>query len=236
MTAEDVLNELKSLGSPSCKKMLMTNHGVGEPCFGVKIGDMKTIQKKIKKDYKLALDLYDTGNYDAMYFAGLIADDARMTKPDLQRWVNNAKGGALPGSTVAWVAAQSPHGWELGLKWIDSSSPHIAQAGWSTLRSLVALTDDSQLDLAKLKQLIQRVHKSINSAPDVVRYAMNDFLIAVGCYVVPLHEVARTTAGKIGHVSADLGNNSCQMPYAPNVIDKAIARGTPGKKRKTVKC
>ena len=34
-------------------------------------------QKRIKMDYQLALDLYETGNYDAMYLAGLIADDAR---------------------------------------------------------------------------------------------------------------------------------------------------------------
>ena len=49
---------------------------------------LKKIQKRVKKDYRLALDLYDTGIYDAMYLAGLIADDAKMTKKDLERWVN----------------------------------------------------------------------------------------------------------------------------------------------------
>ena len=110
MTAHSILKELKSLGSETYKRMLMNNHGVKEPCFGVKIGDMKKIQKRIKMDYQLALDLYDTGNYDAMYFAGLIADDARMTREDLQRWVEKAYAGALPGATVLWVAAGSPHG------------------------------------------------------------------------------------------------------------------------------
>jgi hypothetical protein len=65
--------------------MLMKNYGVKEPCFGVKIGDMKKIQKRIKRDYQLALDLSDTNNFDAMYLAGLIADDSRMTSADLQR-------------------------------------------------------------------------------------------------------------------------------------------------------
>jgi hypothetical protein len=69
-------------------KKVLRNHGVQEPFFGVKIGDMKKIQKRIKKDYQLALDLYDTGIYDAMYLAGLIADDAKMTKRDLQRWID----------------------------------------------------------------------------------------------------------------------------------------------------
>ena len=119
MTAKEILAELKPLGSDSYKKV-MSNHGVKEPFFGVKISDLQKIQKRIKKDYQLALDLYDTGNYDAMYLAGLIADDARMTKKDLQRWLANATHSPLASFTVPWVAAGSPHGWELALEWIDS--------------------------------------------------------------------------------------------------------------------
>src|SRR5688572_27902475 len=117
MNAKEVLAELKSLGSESYKRMLMRNHGVKEPFFGVKIGDLKKVQKRFNVNHQLALDLYETGNYDAMYLAGLIADDARMTKADLQRWVEKADGGALPGATVPWVAAGNPRGWELALKW-----------------------------------------------------------------------------------------------------------------------
>lgn len=36
MNAEQILDELKTLGHESCKKMLMKNFGVKEPCFGVK--------------------------------------------------------------------------------------------------------------------------------------------------------------------------------------------------------
>lgn len=61
----------------------MLKHGVKEPFFGVKIEYLKPIQKKVKKDYELAKGLYATGNADAMYLAGLIADDDTMTKDDL---------------------------------------------------------------------------------------------------------------------------------------------------------
>ena len=46
------------------------------------------IQKKVKKDYQLAKDLYATGNADAMYLAGLIADEDKMTKKDLKKTIN----------------------------------------------------------------------------------------------------------------------------------------------------
>jgi 3-methyladenine DNA glycosylase AlkD len=234
-TAKDILEEIEPLGSESYKRV-MFNHGAREPFFGVKIGDLQKIVRRIKKDYQLALDLYDTGNYDAMYLAGLIADDARMTKADLRRWVAKAYCPGLCGATVPWVAAGSAHGWELALEWIDSKTTLIAVTGWATLASLVSIKDDAQLDLVKLKQLVQRVEKAIREAPDLVRYQMNGFLIAVGTYVQPLTDTVLQTAERIGPVTADLGNNSCQVPFAPDYIRKAQQRGAVGRKRKTAKC
>ena len=235
MTAKQILAELKPLGSDSYKKV-MANHGLKEPFFGVKISELKKIQKRIKKDYQLALDLYDTGNYDAMYLAGLIADDARMTKKDLQRWMATATHAPLASSTVPWVAAGSPHAWELALEWIDSKKALTAEAGWATLRSFVSIRDDSELDLPELKRLLARVRKSIHQAPNNVRYQMNSFVIAVGSYVKSLTSTALEFAEKIGPVSVDMGNTSCQVPFAPDYIRKVQKRGTIGKKRKSAKC
>jgi 3-methyladenine DNA glycosylase AlkD len=235
MNAKEILAEIKPLGSAGYKKVLL-NHGVKEPCFGVKIEELKKIQKRIKTDYRLALELYDTGNYDAMYLAGLIADDARMTKEDLQRWVGNAYGGALSGATVPGVAAGSPHGRELALKWIESGKDFVAAAGWATLGRLVSVKDDAELDLAELTRLLDRVQQTILRVPDAVRYEMNGFVIAVGSYVRPLTSKALETGEKIGRVTIDMGDTACQVPFAPDYIRKVEKRGTIGKKRKSAKC
>lgn len=235
-TAEEILQELKLLGRESYKRALMKNHGVHEPCFGVAIGDMKPIQKRIKKDYQLALDLYETGNYDAMYLAGLIADDGRMTREDLQRWVEKADAGSLPGTTVASVAAGSPHGWELAVEWRQSPTPHVAVAGWATVSCLMSVKPDDELDIPALKALLEQVRQTIHQQPDAVRYQMNHFIIAAGCFVKPLTELALKTAEMIGLVTANLGNNNCQIFYAPDYIRKVESRGALGKKRKSAKC
>jgi 3-methyladenine DNA glycosylase AlkD len=235
MTAKDVMEELKSFGSEGIKKVLR-NHGVKEPFFGVKVGDMKTIQKRIKKDYQLALDLYDTGNYDAMYLAGLVADDAKMTRKDLNRWVKTASGGALASATVPWVAAGSDHGYEVALEWIESEQENVAAAGWATLSSLVALKADDDLDRNGLKRLLDRIQKTIHDVPDDVRLAMNGFVIALGTYVRELSDLAVQAAAKIGKVSVDMGDTACKVPDALEYIEKAREKGTIGKKRKTVKC
>ena len=235
MTVAEIVEELEQQGSASIKKVLL-KHGIQEPLLGVKIEYLKKIQKRIKKDYQLALDLYDTGIYDAMYLAGLIADDQKMTKRDLKRWVTRATSNPLCGSTVPWVAAESRYGWELALEWIEAKSERDVAIGWHTLSSLVSIKDDSELDLAELKRLLKRVQKSLPSQPDRVRYAMNGFVIAVGTYVQPLSELALKTACKIGEVSIDVGETSCQVPFAPDYIEKVQSKGLIGKKRKTAKC
>lgn len=235
MSAAEILNELKPLGSDSYKRVIF-KHGVSEPCYGVKIGDMQKIVKRVKKDYKLALELYDSGIYDAMYLAGLIADDAKMTKKDLKHWLKGAYCRPLAGWTVAWVAAGSPHGWELALEWIDSDESLTAIAGWATLGSIVSVKPDNELDLNTLKKLIARVQKSIHKECDEVRYHMNAFLISLGSYVEPLTETVLKAAEKIGPVTADLGDNDCKTPSIIEYIGKVEKRGAIGKKRKTAKC
>jgi 3-methyladenine DNA glycosylase AlkD len=235
MTAAAIVDELKPLGQESCKKVLL-NHGIKEPVFGVKIEELKKIQKRIKKDYQLALDLYDTGIYDAMYLAGLVADDLKMTKKDLQRWAEKANCAVLSECTVAWVAAEGKYGRELALEWIESKKEGVALAGWRTLSCLVALKDDAELDLTELKKLLERVRKTIHQQPNRVRYVMNGFVIAVGAYVKSLTALALETGAKIGKVSVDMGATECKVPYSPDYIKKVQARRAIGKKRKTVKC
>ena len=51
-----------------------------------------------------------------------------------------------------------------------------------------------------------------------------------------LTEVVLQTGESIGPVTADLGDNDCQVPFAPDYIRKVQQRGSIGKKRKSAKC
>jgi len=235
MQAADIVADLRALGSESIKKTLM-RHGAREPVFGVKVGDMKPIQKRIRTDYRLALDLYDTGISDAMYLAGLVADDPRMTRADLGRWVEAAYWSLLSESTVPWVAAGSPHGWEMATKWICDDSETVASAGWCTLSSLVSITADSALDLAGLDSLLLGVAAQIHGERNRVRYNMNGFIISVGGYVAPLTSSALRAAADMGRVTVNMGDTECKVPDAAEYIGKMQERGVLGKKRKSAKC
>jgi 3-methyladenine DNA glycosylase AlkD len=235
MTANQILKELESLGSANYKKILL-NHGAKEPVFGVKIEDLKKIHKRVKTNHELSLGLYETRNYDAQYLAGIMADESKMTKADLRRWLKTANSQTICGTIVAAVAAETPHGRELALEWIDAKDEAAAQTGWVTLGFWVATREDGELDFAELKKLLARVAERIGDAPDNVRYAMNGFVISVGSYVSDLTDLAIKTAERIGRVSVDMGNTACKVPSAADYIRKVQQRGTIGKKRKSARC
>jgi len=235
MTLEEVMAELKSYGNESVKKIFL-KHGMKEPLFGVKVEHLKLIHKRIKMDYELSLELYSTKNADAMYLAGLIADDEKMTKKDLQTWVKLAVSKSICDYTVPWVAAGSRYGFELANEWIDSKEEHIAATGWSTLSGLVSIKPDSELDLPVLKKLLKRVEKQIHSSENHVRSAMNGFIISAGTYVKDLTKDALEIAANVGKVNVDMNGTACKVPDAMEYIKKVSDKGLLGRKKKVLKC
>src|SRR5438034_863164 len=100
------------------------------------------------------------------------------------------------------------------LKTLDSDAEQIANAGWSTYGSLVAIKPDTDLDFAEIEKLLARVKAEIGSAPNRVRSAMNHFVISVGGYVAPLTAKAKATAKAVGAVEVDVGDTDCKIPDA----------------------
>lgn len=233
MTTREILQQLKEMGSETTKNTLL-KHGAKEPFYGVKVEDLKKIQKKIKINTPLALELYETGISDAMYLAGLIGDGKFMTEKQLDDWADKAPWQMISEYTVPWVTSEHPEAWKIGLKWIEDDKEHIASSGWSTLAAVVSMT--STPDLETIKKLLKRIEKSIHQSPNRVRYTMNGFIINVGAYVPELSEEAKKLGTSTGKIFVDMGGTSCKVPYAPEYIDKAIARGSLNKKKKTVKC
>ncbi|WP_254411616.1 DNA alkylation repair protein [Dyadobacter diqingensis] len=234
-TLKDVMNELASLGDESVVKMFKS-HGAHEPLYGVKVSDMKKILKRNKNNHTLALALYDTGNSDAMYLAGLMVNPSLMTIPLLDEWVKRANWYMISEYAVGWVAAESPYGIDVARKWITSKHEMIADAGWAVWSNLFRLKPDEELDKNEIENLLFHVEREIHQAPNRVRYAMNGFVIAMGAHYEPLAEEAFVVAERIGQVSVNMGETACKVPFAPDYIKKTWAAGKRGSKKKTVRC
>jgi len=236
-TVASIMAELRGKGSAETRK-IYARHGMAtDNMYGVSIADLKVISKKIKGDQRLALGLFATGNVDAMYLAGMVADGSKMSTRELQAWAEGAAGLQMIAEyTVPWVAVENASGRELALEWMKSKKEHVASTGWCTYSGLLATKPDEQLDLAEIEKLIRAAVRDMDGAQNRVRYTMNGFVIAVGSYVKPLLQKAKAAAKQIGNVSVDVGETACRVPVAAEYIEKTEAMGRTGKKRKTIRC
>lgn len=235
MTLDEVMADLEAHASPTHKKTYL-RHGAKEPFWGVPISHLKILQKKLKKNHELALALFATGNSDAMYLAGLIAEPMKMTKAQLKAWMKAAPWHYVSCYAVPWTAAESKFARELALEWMKSKDEDISAGGWSTFCSYVSVAPDDELDLDEIAALLDRVPEEIDAAPNRTKYYMNSFVINVAGYVEPLLPKAKAVAKKLGTVAVDMGDTDCKVPLAAAYIAMLEEKGRIGKKRKSAAC
>lgn len=235
MQLQEVMLELQALGTEQTKKTYR-NHGAHEPLFGVATGAMKSLAKQLKKNYELSMALYATGNYDAAYFAGVIADPKKMCPEDFERWMETAYFYMLSDYVVAVTLAETDFAQELADRWINRGEELYMSAGWSCYCWLLGTRPDNFFDREKLAAMLRQVTDSIHTQPNRAKYAMNEFVIVVGISYLPLHDEAVKAAKQIGKVSVGMGNTSCKTPLATDYIQKAADKGRLGFKRRNVRC
>ncbi|MEH7440082.1 DNA alkylation repair protein [Neobacillus drentensis] len=235
MDFEMVMQELEALGKERSKKIYISN-GAHEPVFGVATGAMKPMAKKIKKNQPLAEQLYATGNYDAMYFAGVIADPKAMTEADFDRWIDAAYFYMLSDFVVAVTLAESDLAQAIADKWIASGEELRMSAGWSCYCWLLGNRKDHEFDANKLAGMLDQVEKTIHDAPERTKSSMNNFIYTVAISYVPLHEKAVETAKAVGLVEIKRDNKKSSILNASETIQKGIDQGRLGFKRKYVRC
>lgn len=235
MDLDSTMRELEALGTEHTKKNYLSR-GVREPLFGVATGAMKPLKKQIGVDQKLADELWDTGNFDAMYFAGMIADVNVMTEADFDRWIETAYGTMLSDHVVSVTLAESPLAQSVANRWIRSGDESRASAGWACYEWLLGWRPDSFFEPEEIRELLDLAAATIHEAPDRVKRAMNGFLVAVGVSFPPLHDEALETAEKIGVVEVVADGVAKPLSSAAAQIRTAAEKGRVGFKRRAVRC
>ncbi|WP_404484074.1 DNA alkylation repair protein [Bacillus sp. RC206] len=207
------------------------SNGAHEPVFGVATGAMKPIAKKIKLNQELAEKLYATGNYDAMYFAGIIADPKAMSESDFDRWMDGAYFYMLSDYVVAVTLSESNIAQDVADRWIASGDELTMSAGWSCYCWLLGNRKDNEIS-----DMLEIVKNTIHDSPERTKSAMNNFLNTVAISYVPLHEKAVETAKEVGIVEVKRDKKKSSLLNASESIQKELDRGRLGFKRKYVRC
>lgn len=235
MDFEIVMQELEALGKERTKKTYISN-GAHEPLFGVATGAMKPLAKNIKNNQPLADQLYATGNYDAMYFAGIIADPQSMTEEDFERWIDGAYFYMLSDFVVAVTLAETEFAQAVADKWIASGEELKMSAGWSCYCWLLGNRPDAEFSESPLESMLEQVKNTIHDSPDRTKASMNNFIYTVGISYLPLHDKAVEIAKAVGPVEIKRDKKKSSISLASERIQKDVDRGLLGFKRKHVRC
>lgn len=235
MDMQTVMQELQALGKERMKKIYMSN-GAREPVFGVATGAMKPLEKQIKINQALAEELYASGNYDAMYFAGIIADPKVMTAADFNRWIEQAYFYMISDYVVAVTLAEADIAQEVADAWIVSCEELKMSAGWSCYCWLLGNRKDHEFDRAKIAGMLEVAKATIHESPKRTKIAMNNFITTVGVSYIPLHEKALEVAKEVGLVEIKKDEKKNAFLNAAETIEKDVVKGRIGFKRKHVRC
>lgn len=219
MTLEETLSQLETLGTEKMREF-NKKHGVGDNQFGVKMGDLRGLAKKIKTNHTLALELWDTGNIDARFLAILIINPKKLSKEELATMVKSEKFTHVADWLYSYVVKDFPDTESFRKDWMNSENVMAARAGWSLTSGCVARNPD----LLDLPAVLARIESEMADAAPEVQWTMNSTLANIGIRF-PEHRIRALAIGeKLGIYRNYPVSKGCTSPFAPIWINEIVGR------------
>ena len=219
MTLKETLAQLKALGDEKIRAYNKKN-GAGNNQFGVKLGDIRKLAKKIKTNHELALALWETGNIDARFLAILVIKPQNVSADELDRMVRSLNFAWVSDWLSSYVVKQHPEKENLRQKWMTDDDPWAARAGWGLTSERIAKSPKG-LDLPAI---LDRIESEMPNAAPEVQWTMNACLAGIGIHF-PKHRKRAITIGEALGVYRDYPvSKGCTSPFAPIWINEMVRR------------
>ena len=177
MTLNETLKQLKALGNDKMRAH-NTKNGAGDNQFGVSLGDIRVLAKKIRTDHPLALSLWETGNVDAQFLATLLIEPKKLSAKEIDRMVRSVTFVRVADWLNAYVVRQHPDKEGLRRDWMAADDRWAARAGWDLTAERVAKSSNG----LELPALLARIESEMADADPEVRWTMNNTLAAIGIH------------------------------------------------------
>ena len=219
MTLSETLKQLKALGNEKVRAQ-NAKSGAGDNQFGVSLGDIRGLAKKIKTDHELALALWTTGNVDAQFLATLLIQPKKLSAKEMDQMVRSISFVRVADWLISYVVRQHPDKEARRQDWMAADDRWAARAGWDLTSERVAKSPDG-LDLPAL---LARIEDEMADADPEVQWTMNMTLATIGIHF-PKHRKRTIAIGeKIGLYRDWPVSKGCTPPFAPIWINYMVSR------------
>jgi 3-methyladenine DNA glycosylase AlkD len=223
MNTQEILKHLESLGDAARRKH-NAKAGAPDNQFGVKLGDLRTVAKKIlaqklETNDALALELWQTGNVEAQLLATLLIKPKSLSAAQLDKLTRSTTCAQVADWLNAYVVAEHPERETLREKWMQAKDRWQARAGWNLTASRINKKTADGLDVAAL---LDRIEKELPKAKPEIQWTMNNTLAAIGIHH-PEHR-ERAMGEKIGLYRDRPVSRGCTSPYVPVWVEAMVKR------------
>ena len=219
MTVKEILAQLEALGDEKLRAQ-NKKRGAGDNQFGVKMGDIRTLAKKIKTNHELALELWDTGNIEARQLAILIIVPKKLSIDELNEMVRSEKYVWVADWLYSYVIKEHPEKEKLRTEWMKTKDVMAARAGWSLTAGCVVRSPE----VLDLPALLDRIESEMPKAAPEVQWTMNTTLAQIGINHPKLRKRAFAIGEKLGIYRDYPVSKGCTSPFAPIWINEMVSR------------
>ncbi|MCC6624937.1 MAG: DNA alkylation repair protein [Deltaproteobacteria bacterium] len=216
---DDVMAALRGAGKPGTAA-IYRRHGVEGEALGVAYAELDKLARRIGADPVLATALWESGVHEARVLATRAADPDGMERGALEAWLA-ATSDYPTNDAVSALAARRADAAALAEAWIVRDDVWGRCAGWNVVAALALA---GRLPEGRARAWLERIRRDIGRAPNRVRHAMNNALIAIGGALADARDQALAVAAAIGKVEVDHGETGCKTPDAASYIRKMAAR------------
>ena len=124
----------------------MARYGIpSDHAYGVAVRDIKALGKILGRNHALAVDLWDTGVYEARFLVSFVGDPAKLTPAQMDRWCKQIDNWAHCDTLCFNLFDRSPHAWKMIDKWSGRRGEFEKRTAFALLWSL-ALHDKAAPD------------------------------------------------------------------------------------------
>jgi 3-methyladenine DNA glycosylase AlkD len=219
MTRTEVLKQLKALGTAKVRAQ-NAKGGAGDNQFGVSLGDIRVLAKKIKTDHELALALWETGNIDAQFLATLIIQPKKLSSKELDRMVRSLTFVRVADWLISYVVRQHPDKEALRSDWMKADDRWAARAGWDLTAERVGKSPEG-LDIPAL---LSRIDAELAGADPEVQWTMNNTLAGIGIHFPKHRKRAIAIGEKVGLYRDWPVSKGCTPPFVPIWVNFMVSR------------
>lgn len=198
MNLENLLLELRKYSQPKNLNG-MKRYGIRtEKALGIPIPQLRKIAKKIGKNHKLALQLWQTEVHEARILASMIAVPQDMTEQQMDEWVKDFNSWDLCDQCCNNLFGRTKWAHQKIFEWSVSHSEFIKRAGF-VLMAVLAVHDKG-IDDSEFKKFLHLIEEEATDERNFVKKAVNWALRQIGKRNNNLNYHAIKTAQKIqGH-------------------------------------